>query len=265
MVCLKRLAIVLFLGSIGIAVAFDNTLDLSEQTQQQKQDLLSQNNNIVHTQNPLTWEFGIGYIHSGFKATQHDGAGTETALNHSTSTSSNGVEIFTNANYYLSNNAGLRLGFGLEFMPLAWKNPLNEISYSGFSANETDFLITDYITFGGFYNLYRGSGSTLRVFADIGLGINFLFGGTYNGSLSQSCSLFYCFKTFSSQAKFPITIPIVLGMRYSFAKGHGIEAVLKKSMLNMDYTITTSSLSTPYTTSISHGIGFGLRYVYEFK
>lgn len=150
-------------------------------------------------------------------------------------------------------------GLGAEFLPIYWDTPIADYD----KAYKSDFLLTIAPYIGGFYDINILSHSTLRLFGNVGLGLNYQFGGAYNGSISCS-TLFataYCYS--APKIKTPISVPIALGVRYIFATHHGIEAIFRLNPLDINYELKGYGISLK--TAFSRPFSFGLRYVYEFK
>lgn len=116
--------------------------------------------------------------------------------------------------------------------------------------------------------LHAGS-QALRLFASVGLGVDLLRGGSYDGSVSISGDVV----GFSPDVQWSLTLPLSAGARYIFATSHGLEVAVKYHPFDTEYFITTPSAfpilpgfeAIVLTTTISRNISFAIRYVYEFK
>lgn len=125
------------------------------------------------------------------------------------------------------------------------------------------------MTLGGFYDVLQTQEQALRLFASVGLGVDLLRGGSYDGSVSISGDVM----RFSPDVQWSLTLPISAGARYIFATSHGLEVVVKYHSFDTEYSITTPSAfpilpgfeTVVLTTTISRNISFAIRYVYEFK
>lgn len=172
----------------------------------------------------------------------------------------------------------------MEFINMRWKKEgLVEYVYSSRpDVIKEEFLYDVYLHTGVFGDVWRKKNQSLRLFATIGVSIDFLFGGMYE--MENKCRLesfggnSYCmpqidFTTSIYDTKnttISATLPIQLGARYYFAQNHGIEVFAKYHALSWNftqsYTITNASASLPnFITNISRGASVGVRYVFEYK
>lgn len=215
---------------------------------------------------PITTEIAIGYIISTFSARQKEHA-NDTYLAPATEALSHGLDFYINSNYYLGRQrGGISLGLGVEYLPITWREPLQSLSNTK-SLNKNDAIIAPYMTLGGFYDVLHAESQALRFFASVGLGVDLLRGGSYDGSVSISGDVV----RFSPDVQWSLTLPLSAGARYIFATSHGLEVAVKYHPFDTKYFITTPSPffagfeANVLTTTISRNISFAIRYVYEFK
>lgn len=158
----------------------------------------------------------------------------------------------------------MSLGLGVEYLPIAWREPLQSLSSSK-PLSKNDAIIAPYLTFGGFYDMLQTESQALRLFGSIGLGADFLSGGSYDGSVRGSGDTI----SFSKDTQWSFTLPLCAGARYIFATSHGLEVAVKYHPFDTNYYITTPFFgplqSNVLTTTISRNLSFAIRYVYEFK
>ena len=115
--------------------------------------------------------------------------------------------------------------------------------------------------------MLHAESQALRLFASVGLGVDLLRGGSYDGSVSISGDVV----RFSPDVQWSLTLPLSAGARYIFATSHGLEVAVKYHPFDTKYFITTPSPffagfeANVLTTTISRNISFAIRYVYEFK
>ena len=134
---------------------------------------------------PITTEIAIGYIISTFSARQKEHA-NDTYLAPATEALSHGLDFYINSSYYLGKRrGGISLGLGVEYLPITWREPLQSLS-STKPLNKNDAIIAPYMTLGGFYDVLHAGSQALRLFASVGLGVDLLRGGSYDGSVSIS-------------------------------------------------------------------------------
>lgn len=172
----------------------------------------------------------------------------------------------------------------MEFINMRWKKEgLVEYVYSSRpDVIKEEFLCDVYLHTGFFGDVWHKKNQSLRLFATIGVSIDFLFGGMYEKENKCRLESFggnsYCmpqidFTTSIYDTKnttISATLPIQLGLRYYFAQNHGIEVFGKYHALSWNftqsYTITNASASLPnFITNISRGASVGVRYVFEYK
>ena len=232
----------------------------------------------------FSFEFGIGYVASWFSARQRfaepvifaDGSVRQEL--HKDKSRADGVDLYFNGNYYIKERFGWTFGVGMEFIDINWKNGgLAEFSYYSTSsvnveANKSDFLYAMYYHTGFFGDVWRRKNQSLRLFGTIGVSIDFLIGGLYEKEKPDCKNSYYggiCTPTYTSiystkDKTISATLPIQLGLRYSFATRHGIEVFSKYHALSWNFTQAHNSLPNLHT-RISRGASVGVRYVYEYK
>ena len=245
-------------------------------TKQQKQvPIKLQNRN----KGKFSWEFGIGYVESWFNARQRfaeplvifaDGSVLQELSKDKSR--ADGVDLYFNGNCYIKERFGWIFGVGMEFIDIKWKNGgLVKIPYygTGLEASKSDFLYAMYYYTGFFGDVWQHKNHSLRLFGTIGVSIDFLFGGLYEKE-EQKCNGIVCTPTYTSiydtkDKTISATFPIQLGLRYSFATGHGIEVFGKYHASSWNFTQAHNSAIPNLHTNISRGASAGVRYVYEYK
>lgn len=186
-----------------------------------------------------------------------------------------GADLYFNGNYYIKERFGWTFGVGMEFIDINWKNGgLYEISYyntslASLEANKSDFLYAMYYHTGFFGDVWRHKNQSLRLFGTIGVSIDFLIGGLYEKAKSDCINSYYggiCTPTYTSiydtkDKTISATLPIQIGLRYSFAKRHGIEVFGKYHALSWNFT--QAHIAPNLHTKISRGASVGVRYEYK--
>lgn len=212
-------------------------------------------------------EFGIGYIFSHFDAqqTQRLPINSNVNLTPSTQAFAHGIELLLNTNYYFrGGNGGLTTGSGIEYLRMQWQEPLQSFGYS-LPKIKTDDMISMYASLGGFYDVLRMQDKALRIFASVGVEINLIKDGVYDGYEGGTAPL-----------QWGLSMPIVAGFRYIFANNqHGIEIALKYNPATTNYRLKkdgyhhngSSIIINPtlVATNVHRDFSLGVRYVYEYR
>lgn len=213
-------------------------------------------------------DLGVGYINSSFEG--------ESSLSNQKVKSSraHGVDIFANFTYKIHLYFGLSFGLDWEFMPIYWDGQGLLNAYNAAesrlnnqppnSYNSSDFLWSTYLTFGAFSDIWQSKSSSVRLFANFGLGLNYFLGdGRYEGKV-KSCSYGWATKCEVEYQMIPFafSLPVSFGARFGFAKSHGIELVGKIETQDAKFTFKTNS--GDIKTTISRNASVALRYVYRF-
>lgn len=221
-------------------------------------------------------EFGVGYTRMNFKATQtplgkiyiKDGVITDIYERQSYPKKGvgNGADMFLTLNLRLTQKFGLNFGVGAEAVAVKWDDALLDYNYRKSSPDNIvaaytqfsidsiskDTLMSLYITLGAFYDIWQGKERAVRVFGNMGWAIDSFskssFETDFHGNIIEKMyaegSIKHHFYT--------------LGLRYNFARHHGIELASKlKGRLNFDN-------KSAVKTDITWGHTLNLRYVYEF-
>lgn len=159
-------------------------------------------------------EFGAGYINSSFEAKQNFGT-----LSHKVkSDRAHGLDLFVNFNYKFHQKFGLLVGLDLEFLPISWQNEgVWDAEYmtifknqTDLSYNSSDFLFNTNLNFGVFSDVYEGTSSSVRIFASVGLGLNYFLGdGRYEGE--ESCSSTHSCEIEYNMIPYAFSMPVSLG------------------------------------------------------
>ena len=230
----------------------------------------------------FSFEFGIGYVASWFSARQSFAEslnvnGIEIQELTKDKSLANGADLYFNGNYYIKERFGWTFGVGMEFIDINWKNGgLDEFYYYSTSSvsaetNKSDFLYAMYYHTGFFGDVWRHKNQSLRLFGTIGVSIDFLIGGLYEKEKPDCINSYYggiCTTTYTSiystkDKTISATLPIQLGLRYSFATRHGIEVFSKYHALSWNFT--QAHINPNLHTKISRNASVGVRYVYEYK
>lgn len=189
------------------------------------------------------------------------------------SANSSGVNVFAQGTYSLHQYFGLSLGFEWDFLPISWqgRGPVNPyrttearlLQQSPNSYNSSDFLWSATLNLGVFSDVWRDKSSSVRVFANFGLGTNYFFGdGRYEGEVkscgSSSCAVEY--------QMFPVAfaLPVSFGARFGFLKSHNIELYYKIETQDAEFDFDMSAYGK-IKTKISRNATFGARYLYRFS
>lgn len=161
----------------------------------------------------------------------------------------------------------------MEFIDIRWKDGLAQINaYTRVNVIEAEqikneFLYDVYLHTGVFGDVWRKKNQSLRLFATIGVSIDFLFGGWYEKEVDECNGYGFCTPTYNpydtKNKTIAATLPIQLGARYYFAQNHGIEVFGKYHALSWNFT--QSHISPNLKTNISRGASVGVRYVFEYK
>lgn len=211
-------------------------------------------------------EFGIGYIMNTFKARQYWGVslGSISGMGH-------GADIYYNKNYNIGESFGFTFGTGVELINIAWREPLYEL-YCMYNCSideaKSDFLWNVYLNAGVFKDIWQNYVNSVRIFANVGVAVNFLFGGLYDRTISCSGSFSYlgspaCDTKLNTRV--PISLPFSIGLRFMFVENHSLELVGKYDVIRWDYTTSISGASVPnFETNIHRNLGVALRYVFSF-
>lgn len=208
-------------------------------------------------------EFGLGYVNTRFMGEQISSA----FYHNSKSTSSHGVDIFVNGIYQPIQYLGFSFGFLWEFMPIKWKNngliePENILADSGNKYNSSEFIFNAVLMLGILSDIYKNNSNSIRLFAHIGVGTNYLFGGSkYEGEASNFDTTSY--ESTTQIIPLAFAVPVNFGVRFTFAKAHGIELVYKYELVDKTYKYKYPN--NTIKTTISRDMSVGLRYVYSFQ
>ena len=206
----------------------------------------------------------VGYVYSSLKATQSG------ALANSANGTAVGAEFAFDMNFYLGESSrwGWSVGLGTEFLSVSWDKlglyGWQSVSTAG-SYTDQDYFKNDLLwTFtpnvGIFGDVFRSESGSLRVklFANIGLSVDMLFGGIYDGVKYNG----------GTTVEVPVanvvaTVPLSVGARFHFAKKHGVELAFKTHLNDMEFE-NDSYPSGKINTKISRDFTVGLRYVFEW-
>lgn len=208
-------------------------------------------------------EFGLGWINTHFTAEQSSSA----FYHKSKSTSSHGVDIFVNGIYQPSQYLGFSFGLLWEFLPIKWKDkgliePETILADFGEQYNSSEFIWNAVLVLGILSDIYKNNSNSVRVFANIGVGTNYLFGGSkYRGEASNFSTTDY--KSTTQIIPLALALPVNFGIRFTFAKAHGIEVVGKYEPVDKIYKYKYPN--NTIKTTISRDMSVGLRYVYRFQ
>lgn len=235
---------------VAVIALADNVIDL---TKSQTPDV---------TISTTSGEVGIGYVRANFKASQAF-RGNE-YLNFSTIGIGNGVDMFWRYNRYFIERFGMNFGIGTEIMRVKWTEPLLDYTYNYLSYKIDDIpsetAISLYFNIGLFIDIWKNKTMAMRIFGNAGYGAHWFLGGQY---YTDTLDLDY-----DSTDSEPTLIKagqgsgfFELGMRYIFAKKHGIDLVYK---FNSDDMFKSQSEYLLIKTSIKRTNSFVLRYVYEY-
>lgn len=161
----------------------------------------------------------------------------------------------------------------MEFIDIRWKDGLAQINaYTRVNVIEAEqikneFLYDVYLHTGVFGDVWHKKNQSLRLFATIGVSIDFLFGGWYEKEVDECSGYGFCTPTYNpydtKNKTIAATLPIQLGARYYFAQNHGIEVFGKYHALSWNFT--QSHINPNLKTNISRGASVGVRYVFEYK
>lgn len=218
------------------------------------------------TKEPSTFfvELGVGYVNARFTGEQSATAYRKKVK----SSTSNGVDIFVNGIYQPIQYFGLSFGLLWEFLPIKWQGqgliePESSIlADSNVQYNSSEFVWNAVLTLGILSDIYKDNSNSIRLFANIGAGTNYLFGGSkYEGEASDFSTTSYTSTTQIIPLAF--ALPVNFGVRFIFAKAHGIEIVGKYELIDKTYKYKYPGKTIQ--TTISRDMSFGLRYVYRFQ
>lgn len=270
-------SISLLFFSLAQANTNDNTLDFSSSestpnTQHTPRGATNQNLVKFHrAYDSFTWELGIGYVASWFNARQRFDEPVNGIIGGDDNSLAHGADLFFNGNYYIRDRFGWTFGVGMEFIDMKWKDGLAQINtYADIVETEkikNEFLYDVYLHTGFFGDVWRKKNQSLRLFATIGVSIDFLFGGWYEKEVDECSGYVFCVPTYNpydtKNKTISATLPIQLGARYYFAQNHGIEVFAKYHALSWNFT--QSHINPNLKTNISRGASVGARYVFEYK
>lgn len=265
--------------------AFDKNSSQSKSTQGSVSN--ETNTLTTNTQNPLTAEssdnafkrffaeFGVGYTRMNFKATQtaigkiYTSEGTTTDIyerqNYPKKGVGNGVDMFFTLNFRLTQKFGINAGVGGEVVAVKWESPLLDYNYRKNRAGEAvaqlhfsidsvskDILGNIYVTLGAFYDIWQSKEKALRVFGNAGLAASEFLKSSFETDFHDGK-----FSVYDTEGSITHRF-YTLGLRFNFARQHGIELASKlKSKLKLDD-------KTSVKTDITWDNTLNLRYVYEF-
>lgn len=221
-------------------------------------------------------EFGIGYTRVNYTATQRalgniyvkEGITTDIyeGQTYPKKGVGNGVELALTLNWWVTQRFGVNIGGGGEFVAVKWQSPLLDYNYYENDASESvaemhffidsvskDTLMSGYFTLGAFYELWRGKEKAVRIFGNTGWGVSKFAKSSFETDWHTK------HPAYREEAKGRITLHFyTLGVRYIFAKRHGIEFSSRlKGKFAMDN-------KTQIKTNISWKPTLNLRYVWEF-
>lgn len=250
---------------VCLVVAFamaDHTIDLSSAPLSQE---------VPKSQSNWTGELGIGYVRASFEASQAIN-GAE-FINHATTGSGNGVDFFTRYNYYFMEHFGINFGTGLEFIKVKWGEPLAEYTemvsgnyiYWQIEEVPSDKVLSWYFNIGLFVDVWKHNSMAIRLFGNAGYGAHWFLDGTYYKDRLENTYSYDTYNTSTNSDFFKAAQGagfFELGMRYIFAKKHGLDLVYK---FNSGEMFKKDSENLKIKTSIKRTNNFVLRYVYEFK
>lgn len=274
-----KICVLSFLFVATLALADENLRGVSD-------DLLNANEQNALSANPQTTlatkdnafkrffaEFGVGYTRMNFKATQTPLREIYTKESETTDIYErqsypkkgvgNGADIFLTLNLRLTQKFGLNFGVGAEAVAVKWDDALLDydcrpntmdeaVAQQHFSINSIskDTLMSLYITLGAFYDIWQGEERAVRVFGNMGWAIDKFQKSSFETD-------FYGIETIYDEGSIKHHF-YTLGLRYNFARHHGIELASKlKGRLNFDD-------KSAVKTDITWGHTLNLRYVYEF-
>lgn len=247
---------------VALAVA-DDTIDLSS---------APLSHEVQNVKSSSTGELGIGYVRANFEASQAIN-GAE-FINHATTGSGNGVDFFTRYNYCFTERFGINLGTGLEFIKVKWGEPLLDYTemqsgnYLYWKTEEvpSDNVLSWYFNIGLFVDVWKTNSMVIRLFGNAGYGAHWFLDGTYYKDRLENTYAYDSYDNSSYNSDFfdaaQGTAFFELGMRYIFAKRHGLDLVYK---FNSGEMFKSQSEKLAIKTSIKRTNNFVLRYVYEFK
>ncbi len=239
---------------VAVIALANNTIDL---TKSQIPDVAT---------STTSGEVGIGYVRANFKASQAFRG--QAYLNFSTIGVGNGVDMFWRYNRYFMERFGMNFGMGTEIMRVKWAEPLLDYTvysnsyytYSKVDDIPSETAISLYFNIGLFIDIWKNKTMAMRIFGNAGYGAHWFLGGQY---YTDTLDLDY-----DSTSSEPTLIQagqgsgfFELGMRYIFAKKHGIDLVYK---FNSDNMFKEQSETLLIATSIKRTNSFVLRYVYEY-
>ena len=160
---------------------------------------------------------------------------------------------------------GFSFGLLWEFLPISWQGQgliEPETLLAGVQFNSSEFVWNAVLTLGIISDIYKSGSNSVRLFANIGAGTNYLLGDSkYEGEASNFSTTSY--ESTTQIIPLSFAVPVSFGVRYTFAKSHGIELVGKIELT--DKTYDYKYLSQTITTTISRDLSVGLRYVYRFQ
>lgn len=219
-------------------------------------------------------DFSIGYARVNYTATQRalgniyvkEGITTDIYEEQSYPKKGvgNGVELALTLNWWVTQRFGVNIGGGGEFVAVKWQSPLLDYNYRENDASEAvaehrfsidsvskDTFRSLYLTLGAFYELWRGKERAVRVFGNVGWGVSEFAKSSFETDFHTKNPA-YDAKGRISQRFY------TLGVRYIFAKRHGIEF---SSRLGGKFTMDNKTI---VKTNISWKPTLNLRYVWEF-
>lgn len=208
-------------------------------------------------------ELGLGYLNAHFTGEQSFANTT----NKVKSAASHGVDIFVNGIFQPSQYLGFSFGALWEFMSIKWQGkglvePETYEALSGVQYSSSEFTLNTALMLGILSDIYKDNSNSIRIFANIGIGANyFLANGGYEGEVTNQYSTSYESKTLI--IPFALIIPINFGLRFGFAKNHGIEIVGKYETMKTKFKYKYPNYTIK--TNISRDMGMALRYVYRFQ
>lgn len=219
-------------------------------------------------------DFGIGYTRVNYTATQRalgniyvkEGITTDIyeRQGYAKKGVGNGADMLLTLNLRLMQRFGVNIGGGGEFVAVKWHSPLLDYNYrdnnTGESVAERRFSIDSvskdtfkslYFTLGVFYELWQGKERAVRLFGNVGWGVSEFAKSSFETDFHTKNPVYDAEGRISQRF-------YTLGVRYIFAKRHGIEL---SSRLGGKFIMDDK---TAVKTNITWKPTLNLRYVWEF-
>lgn len=219
-------------------------------------------------------EFSIGYARVNYTATQRalgniyvkEGVTTDIyeRQGYAKKGVGNGVDTLLTLNLRLTQRFGVNIGGGGELVAVKWRTPLLDYNYRNNKADEAvaetrfsidsvlkDTLMSVYLTLGAFYELWQGDERAVRVFGNVGWGVSEFAKSSFETDFHTKNPAYDAEGRISQRF-------YTLGVRYIFAKRHGVEL---SSRLKGKFTMDNKTI---VKTNITWKPTLNLRYVWEF-